>query len=184
MGIRPDLELAELSVRAGKTEVSLAKATRWDDFGIGLFVEGERFRDEPEGIEPEALVGVRFNLPLPLWQNGSGKVAEKQAAQERKNRQLEALRLSVKNEALTAHQVMNANYRAAALLRDKILPSARQIAADTEAAHGRAEVDAQSVFRARERLVGIELSAVEARKKFFQSYSEWLGALGEPAKKP
>lgn len=184
VGTRADLELAELAARAGATEISLARATRWDDVGIGLFVEGERFRDEPEGIEPEALVGIRFNVPLPFWQSGSGKVAEKKAAQERKTRQLGALQLSVQNEALTAHRVMAANHRAAALIRGKILPTARQLAADAQAAHGRAEVDAQSVFRARERLAGIELSEVEARQKFFLSHSEWLGSLGEPVAKP
>ena len=184
VGRRPDLELAELSVSAGATDVSLAKATRWDDVGVGVFVEGERFRDEPDGIAPEALVGVRFSVPLPLWQNGSGKVAEKSAAQTRKTQQLQALRLTVQNEALTAHRVMTANHRAAALARDKTVSSARQLATDAEAAYGRAEVNIQTVFRARERLAEIERSALEARQRFFLSYSEWLGTLGEPVTQP
>lgn len=184
MGVRPDLELAELAVRAGTADVSLAKAARWDDFGVGIFVEGERFRDEPDGIEPEALVGVRFSTALPFWQNGSGKVREKTAAQERKAQQLEALRLTVRNEIRAAYQVMTANFRAAAFARDKIVPASRQQASDVEAAYRRGEVDIQNVFRARDRLGELEFSALEAEKTFLISYAEWLGALGDPVARP
>lgn len=182
--MRPDLQLAELSVRAGATDVSLAKANRWDDVGIGVFVEGERFRDEPDGIEPEALIGVQFSVPLPFWQNGAGKVAEKEAAQMRKTQQMDALRFAVQNEAISAYLVMSARYRAAAQVADKLVPAARQQVTDAEGAYGRAELDIQRVFSARERLSQIESAALEARKNYFLSYSEWLGALGEPSTKP
>ncbi|MFZ4483993.1 MAG: TolC family protein, partial [Chthoniobacterales bacterium] len=99
IGFRPDLKLAELAVKAGAADVSLAQASRWEDVGVGVFVEGERFRDEPEGIEPETLVGVRLSIPLPLWQNDLGKVAEKQAAAERRKHILESLRLTALNQA-------------------------------------------------------------------------------------
>ena len=184
VGMRPDLQLAELSVRAGATDVSLAKANRWDDVGIGVFVEGERFRDEPDGIEPEALIGVQFSVPLPFWQNGAGKVAEKEAAQMRKTQQMDALRFAVQNEAISAYLVMSARYRAAAQVADKLVPAARQQVTDAEGAYGRAELDIQRVFSARERLSQIESAALEARKNYFLSYSEWLGALGEPSTKP
>ncbi len=184
VGRRADLELAEMSVRAGATDVSLAKANRWDDVGVGVFVEGERFRDQPEGIEPEALVGVQFSVPLPIWQNGSGKVAEKEAAQARKTQQVEALRFAVRNEVLSAHQILSVRYRSATQVRDKLLPAARENLAEAEAAYGRAELDIQTVFRVRERLAEIELAALAARKIYFFAYASWLGALGEPTTKP
>jgi outer membrane protein TolC len=184
VGTRPDLQLAELSVRAGATDVSLAKASRWDDVGIGIFVEGGRFRDEPGGIEPEALIGVQFLVPLPFWQNGAGRVAEKEAAQQRKTQQMDALRFAVRNEALSAYQVMSARYRAAAQVADKLVPAARQQVSDAEGAYWRAELDIQRVFSARERLAEIESAALDARKNYFLSYSEWLGALGESSTQP
>ncbi len=51
--------------------------SRWQDVGLGLFAEGERNRDEPEGIEPEGLLGMRVSVPFPLWQDGRAKVDEK-----------------------------------------------------------------------------------------------------------
>lgn len=181
IGFRPDLKLAELAVKAGAADVSLAQATRWEDVGVGVFVEGERFRDEPEGIEPEALVGVRLSIPLPLWQNDSGKVAEKQAAAERQKQILESLRLTALNQAMVAHRAMAAQYRAASLANHQVLPAARKQVTDAEAAYQRGELDRPTLFLARERLAAVETSALEARKKFYFALSEWLTAVGEPA---
>lgn len=184
VGMRADLQLAELAVQAGATDVSLAKANRWDDIGVGLFIEGERFPDEPEGIEPEALIGVQFSVPLPFWQNGSGKVAEKEAAQTRKTQQLDALHFKVRNEALAAHQIMAARFKSAEQFSKKLVPAAIEQVTAAEAAYGRGEIDIQTVSLARERLVAIEGAALEARKNYFNSYSEWIGALGDPLSKP
>jgi len=182
VGARPDLILAELAVEAGAVDVSLAKATRWDDVGVGLFVEGDRLRDEPDGIEPEAMVGMRLTVPLPFWQNGSGRVSEKEAARERQKARLEALRLSVRTNMAASHQIMTIRYEAAVRAQTKLLPPARTQVSNAEAAYARGETDIQTVFRARERLVQIESEALEARKSYFQSNSEWLATLGEPVK--
>ena len=79
---RPTLELAELALARGDAEISLARASKWQDIGLGLFVEAERSRDEPEGIDSEGLLGMRISVPFPLWQNGAAKVREKQAARK------------------------------------------------------------------------------------------------------
>jgi cobalt-zinc-cadmium efflux system outer membrane protein len=183
-GMRADLELAEMAVRSGETHVSLSKATSWDDVGVGVFVEGERFRDDPTGIEPEALAGLKLSIPLPLWQSGSGKVAEKEATRKRMGARLESLRFAVQNQILLTHRVMSLRFRSASEFGTKVLPTANEHIRDCEAAYGRGEVDLQAVFRARDRLAEIELSDLEARKAYFVAYSEWLGALGESKTNP
>jgi len=181
---RADLQLAETAVRGGAAQVSLAKASRWEDLGVGVFVEGERFRDEPEGIEPEALVGLQFNIPLPLWQNGSGKVAEMEAAQARKTATLDALRFSARNEALTAHAILSVRFRSAAEMQATLVPAAKKQVTDAEAAYLRGELDITTVFRTREQLVEVEAASLEARKNYFAAYAEWLAALGETSAQP
>lgn len=183
-GNRADLELAEMAVRSGETDISLSKATSWDDVGVGVFVEGERFRDDPTGIEPEALAGVKLSIPLPLWQSGSGKVAEKEAARKRVSARLESLRFAVQNQILLSHRVMSLRFRSATELGTKVLSTANDHVRECEAAYARGEVDLQAVFRARDRLAEIELSDLEARKAYFIAYSEWLGALGENKTNP
>ena len=175
---RADLELAELLLRSGETSVSLSHASRWEDVGVGLFVEGERFRDEPTGIEPEAFAGVKFQIPLPLWQNGSGKVAEKIASRDRLNARCEALRFHVQNQVLLKHRILALRFRSATQYGDNVLSMAREHIRESEAAYARGEIDIQAVFRARERLGEIEFADIEARKAYFLAYAEWMGALG------
>ena len=177
-GERPDLALAVLAVEAGRTGVSLARASRWDDVGVGVFVEGERFRDEPEGIEPEALIGLRLSIPLPVWQNGAGEVAEKEAARRRSEAQHEALRRNVTREVASTHRIMSIRHAAAANLRGTLLPEARRQVAEAEAAAARAEAPVQAVFRSRERLTRLELDTLQAVKNFHLAHAAWLTALG------
>jgi cobalt-zinc-cadmium efflux system outer membrane protein len=184
VGARVDLEIAVLAVRSGETHLSLSKATSWDDVGVGVFVEGERFRDDPTGIEPEALSGLKLSIPLPLWQSGSGKVAEREAARKRIGARLESLRFAVQNQILLTYRVMSLRFRSASEFGDKVLPAASEHVRECEAAYGRGEVDLQAVFRARDRLAEIELSDLEARKAYFLAYSEWLAALGESKTNP
>lgn len=183
-GTRADLELAEMAVRSGETHVSLSKATSWDDVGVGVFVEGERFRDAPTGIEPEVLAGLKLSIPLPLWQSGSGKVAEREAARKRMGARLESLRFAVQNQILLTHRVMSLRFQSACEFGIKVLPIANEHVRECEAAYGRGEVDLQAVFRARDRLAEIELSDLEARKAYFLACNEWLGALGETMTNP
>ena len=183
-GMRADLELAEMALRSGEAHVSLSKATSWDDVGVGVFVEGERFRDDPTGIEPEALAGLKLSIPLPLWQNGSGKVTEKEAARKSMGARLESLRFTVQNQILLTHRVMSLRFRSATEFGAKVLPTANEHVRECEGAYARGEVELQAVFRARDRLTEIELSDLEARKAYFLAYSEWLGALGENKTNP
>ena len=177
-GKRADLELAELLLRSGETSVSLSHASRWEDVGVGLFVEGERFRDEPTGIEPEAFAGVKFQIPLPLWQNGSGKVAEKIASRDRLNARCESLRFHVQNQVLLKHRILALRFRSAEQYGDSFLSAAKEHILESEAAYARGELDIQAVFRARERLGEIEFADIEARKSYFLAYADWMGALG------
>lgn len=177
-GKRADLELAELLLRSGETSVSLSHASRWEDVGVGLFIEGERFRDEPTGIEPEALAGVKFQIPLPLWQNGSGKVAEKIASRDRLNARCESLRFHVQNQVLLKHRILALRFLSAAQYGENVLSAAKEHIRESEAAYARGELDIQAVFRARERLGEIEFADIEARKSYFLAYADWMGALG------
>jgi cobalt-zinc-cadmium efflux system outer membrane protein len=177
-GRRPDLRLAELAVEAGDAGIALARTAKWEDIGVGVFVEGERSRDESGRRDREGLLGVRVSMPLPLWQKGDAQIAEKRASRDRFARQLEAFKLTVSNEALSAFRAMSARYEAARSLADELLPAVRQQLADTEAARARGEIDSQPVFRAREQLIANDRAALEARKAFHLARIQWLAATG------
>lgn len=181
---RPDLQLAELAVAAGDADILLARSSRWQDVGVGLFAEGERNRDEPEGIEPEGLLGMRVSIPFPFWQDGSAQVAEKQAGRRRLEHQLAALRLAARNDAASAWQTLKIRYDAAGQAASSLLPAARRHLAETTAAQQRGEADVSQVFRARERLMALERADLEARKAFHLARIQWLAATGALLSQP
>jgi len=181
---RADLRLAEAAVEAGDAEILLARSSAWQDVGVGVFAEGERNRDEPEGIDTEGLLGLRVSLPFPLWQNGRSKVEERQAGRRRLEQQLAALRLAAQNEAVASWRVMETRHEAARQAQSEIVPAARDVLRDTEAAHQRGEVDQSQVFRARERLAALERSALETRKAYHLARIQWLAATGRILARP
>ena len=153
---------------------------RWDDIGVGIFVEGERFRDEPEGIESEGLIGMRLSVPLPVWNNGQAAVEERKAIAQRRLELLEAIRVSAAHEAASAWRQMKARFSAAQQMQNDALPAARKLLADTQAAYDRGEADAQRLFRVRERLIAVENDALESRIQFHLARAAWLHANGAP----
>lgn len=177
-GGRPDVRLAEIAIEAAEKDLGLARAMRWEDIGVGLFVEAERFRDEPEGIEPEGLIGLRLSVPLPVWQSGAAAVAERQALGARRREMLEALRLAAAHQADAAWKHMQARFAAARQLQNGVLPKARQLLTDTQAAYERGEAEAQTLFRIRQRLITLETAALAARQDFHLSHADWLHAVG------
>ena len=181
---RPDIRLAEIAVEAAAKDIGLARAMRWQDVGVGVFVEGERLRDEPEGIDTEGLLGMRVSLPLPLWQSGAAAVQEKEALSARRRELLEAIRLAAAHQVSSARKQMQARYAAARQLQDEVLPLARKLLADTQAAYDRGEADLQNLFRLRGRLVEIEAAALESRRQFHLARAAWHAAAGEPLHQP
>lgn len=174
----PTVHRAALAAAVGTADVDLARALTWDDLGVALFAEGERFRDEPEGIQPEALLGVRLTIPFPLWQDGAAKIAAKTAASEASAARLAGVQLAARNSIAASYQAMKARYRSADQLVSRVVPLANKQIADTEAAYARGETDAPSVFRARQRLAEIETAALAARQEYFLAYTNWLRATG------
>ena len=177
-GRRADSDLAELALRSGETDVALSKASQWEDVGVGIFIEGERFRDDPTGIEPETLAGLKVSVPLPFWQTGTGKAAEKEAVRVRLSAQCEALRFSIKNQILLAYRLVCFHFESASQFREKVVSSALESVRQCEAAYRRSEIEIHAVFRAYDRLSEVELSALDAKKSYFLAYADWLSALG------
>ena len=173
---RPDLALARIAITAAQTDLALARAMRWEDIGLGIFVEGERFRDEPGGIENEALLGIKLSVPLPVWQNGSAAVTERRILTQRREELLAARELQAAHEVQSAWRQMQARFAAARRLEKEVLPLAQKLLTDTQSIYERGETDTQSLFRARQYLITVENETLEARSAFHLARSAWLFA--------
>ena len=80
---RPDFQAAKLNAQAAAQGVSLEQSRRYEDIEGGLFTAAERTEDVPEGFDNEAIIGLRFKIPLPFWNKNEGAI---QAAGARKQR--------------------------------------------------------------------------------------------------
>jgi cobalt-zinc-cadmium efflux system outer membrane protein len=177
--IRPDMRLAEIKVRSRTLEVSLSRASRWDDPTVGVFVEAERSEDAPEGIEREGFAGVRVSIPLPLYQRASSRISESIAARDQAVDEFAALQLRIDREVSTTFRAMQIQFRSAHRATNDLLEPARAHLASTESAHQRGEAELQSVFRARETLADAESAALEAKQSYFLTLAKWLAAIGK-----
>ena len=125
---RPDLERLRLESDRWRAEARLARAEAWEDWTLGGTYDSDRsvFRNEPVvdpiGIKHDSFLGLRLNVPLPLWNRNQGRVAEAQANESRARARLLALERSVEAEIETAAQRVAELQRVAREYRESLLP--------------------------------------------------------------
>jgi outer membrane protein TolC len=175
-GLCADVSLAEAQLSAADAEIALARSQGREDYRLGVFVEGEQDRSDLGGREQEAMLGVRFSMPLPVRSVSAPVVAEKQAARRRVALEREARVREARNEVAASATEVLARHGVARAIAAELLPAARAHLAATEAAHARGEIDWIPVFRARERLAEIERSDLAARHAYHRAAVRRLSA--------
>lgn len=169
-------DLADARLGTADAEVGLARSLGREDFKLGVFVEGEQDRPDAGERKRDAMLGVRFSMPLPVRSVAGPLVAEKQAARRRAALEREArVREAVNETAASAAEVL-ALHDAARAIAVELVPAARAHLAATEAARARGELDLSDVLRARERLVALERSDLSARLAYHRAAVRRLSA--------
>lgn len=163
---RPDFVAAQRNADAARQEVGVARAGRWGDIGVGLNFELERSEDAPEGLERDQLVGVRVNVPLPLWNDNAGRIREAAAAAARAQGETNALALTIRAEAATARAEMAALARVVRDVDGQLLPQAQRLEERTRAAFNAGLVPLFDVLRARDRRLTLQRQRLDALRDF------------------
>ncbi len=163
---RPDFQAAKLDARAAAQSVKLEEARRYDDVEGGLFAAAERTEDAPEGYENEALIGLRFKIPLPLWNKNEGALHEAKAKQAGKEQEAIALSRNIRLEAQAARSEMEVWLQLIREIDNTLLPLADEQAnfAETTFRNGQGEI--QSVFRTREKRLQLAAAKLDALREF------------------
>ncbi|MEZ0296276.1 MAG: TolC family protein [Candidatus Methylacidiphilales bacterium] len=176
--LRPDYLRAKLAEDAALTEVELAKARKWSDVTAGVFVEGERSRDEPEGLDDTVYMGFRLSVPLPLWNQNKGEVREKLAAAQRAALETRALVVDISNEAGAAKSEMAANAQLSNEIREKLMPLVVQQTDRLEQAYKKGEVDMLTVLRSRDQRLSLESAVLDATRNYHLARIRYESATG------
>ena len=163
---RADYQLSRVNEDAAQSEVELARAKKWEDVSAGLFLEGERMEDAPDGLTRTGFFGLRFSLPLPLWNKNEGEIAEKTAAARRAALETKAIAAEITNEAAAARAEMEASAKLAAETREKLLPLITEQTAKLEKAYESGQTDLVTVLRAREQRLQFEAAMLDATRDF------------------
>ncbi|PTX99845.1 hypothetical protein DB346_18725 [Verrucomicrobia bacterium LW23] len=175
---RPDYQRARLAEESAKTEVDLARAKKWEDVTAGIMLEGERARDEPEGLERNIYMGFRLSIPLPLWNQNRGEILEKEAGARRAVLETRALESEIVNEAAQARAEMAANARLANETRTTLLPLVQKQAERLEESYKKGEVEMLIVLRSREQRLALESAILDATRNYHLARIRYDSATG------
>lgn len=180
-GNRADLESAEAMSDAARQTAALARAQRWEDFSVGLKVEGARSEDVPAGFESDTFLGLRFGIPLPLWNRNEGRIQETAAAARRAEKETEALAKTIAAETGAAREAMRTLAAVVTELDGQVLPKAGQLEKDLREAYSTGQTPLQDVLRARDRRLALERQRIEALREFHLARIRYRAALGRTA---
>ena len=175
---RPDYRLARLKEEAAQIGIRHAQAGKWQDVNAGVFVEGERMEDAPDGLQRTPFFGLRVSVPLPLWNKNEGRIQEQTATAQRVVLETQALALTIQNEAAAARADMQAQLALASDTKDKLLPLVLEQTTRLEKAYEQGQTDLLTVLRAREQRLQLEAAVLNAQRDFHLARVRFEAAMG------
>jgi cobalt-zinc-cadmium efflux system outer membrane protein len=181
---RGDYQAAQRGADAAREGAALAKANKWADIGVGLTAEHTRAEDAPNGLERDTMVGVKFSLPLPLWNANEGRIREANAAAIRADREVDALAAQIRGEAAGARGEMAALAKVISSIADDLIPQATRIEEQRRNSYGIGQTAFIEVVRARGGRFELEVQLVTALRDYHLARTRYLAATGATAAQP
>lgn len=177
---RPDFQAAKLDAKAAAQGVALEQSKRYEDVEAGVFAGAERTKDAPDGYDREGILGVRFKIPLPLWNKNEGAIQEAQAKQERKEKEATALARNIRLEAEAAKAEMQQWQKLLADTANTLMPLAEEQAKAADEAYRKGQGELQAVFRSREKRMQLQAARLDALREFHLARVRYESALAKP----
>ncbi|MDZ4288908.1 MAG: TolC family protein [Prosthecobacter sp.] len=163
---RADILAAESRAEAARSVVLEQRARRWEDFGFGLSYTRDRTVDEPEAVETEQILGFRFSMPLPIWNNNSGRIREARAAAGRAAKEVDATRLAANAEVIAAIGAMRAYRELISEIDANVLPAAAFIEEQLRTNYSTGQSPLTDVLRARTRRLDLQRQRLDALREY------------------
>jgi outer membrane protein TolC len=163
---RADYLAAQANIQAAEQTVELARAQKWEDLSAGFTLEHERSEDVPEGFKRDTFLGLKFSLPLPLWNQNEGRVEEALAATARAKKEADALSATIRAEAATARAEMAILAKIIAKLDDELLPAAAKIEEQFRTNYAAGQVPLPEVLRSRAKRIELDRQRLDALRDY------------------
>ncbi len=175
---RGDVRAAHANADAARQNAELAKAGKWEDFSAGLMATHELAEDAPDGFERDTMFGLKFSLPLPLFNKNEGQIREATAAAKRTEKEIEAVAAQAGAEAAAARGEMAALAKIVADIDGKLIPQARQIEDQLRASYAAGLTPLPEVIRARGRRFELEAQRLDALRDWHLARAKHQTAIG------
>ncbi len=165
---RPDLQLTLLQANKSAAEQRLARVEKWEDLSVGLAATRER----DDGMY-DNMVGLKFGVPLPLWNRNQGRLAELRAAGERAQTQITSRRLAI------ATEIREAQTRALGLteilrqLNGTAQTQARQNTERIEQSVASGTGTFVTIYESRRQHLNLALTSLETEMQLASALTDW-----------
>jgi cobalt-zinc-cadmium efflux system outer membrane protein len=163
---RPDILAAQSRAEAARAVALAQRARRWEDIGVGATYSYERVIDEPKPVATEQVVGLRFSLPLPFWNNNAGRIGEAEAAAARAEQEVSAAKLTANAEVIAARSAIGAYAKLIGELDDQVLPAATRIEEQLRNSYSTGQTPLTDVLRARSRRLELQRQRLDALRDY------------------
>lgn len=179
---RPDYQAALARIEAARQNLHLQRKNKWEDAGVGIASEVERSEDAPEGLQTDGFIGLKFSLPLPLWNKNEGKIKEAEATAARTEAEAQASAGRIRAEAAAARDEMAASAKIFNEVSGRLLPKARQLEERLLGFYQNAQPGAllTDVLRSREKRLLLEAIRLNALRDYHLARSRHAAAFGQP----
>jgi outer membrane protein, heavy metal efflux system len=178
---RPDILAAQSRAEAAQLTVRERQARRLDDVGAGISYQNERRIDDPNPVQTEQTIGLRFSISLPLWNTNSGRIYEATAAAHRAEKELAAVRLTAGAEVLAARNAMDAYSKILVDLDSKVLPRATQLEEQLQTSYSSGQTPLVEVLRARSRNLDLQRQRLDALRDYHLASIRYSAATNQQA---
>ena len=161
-GVRPDLHLAFARRRVAELTLALAKASRWQDVGLGFAGQLQRSEDVPTGLQRDNFVGLQISLPLPLWNRNQGRITEAREAVSRLELESRAVEVRIRSEVDSAWARLQVAEAALKGVDERLLPAAREVEATIARMRSEGQAGMTDLLQARDGRFQAESMRVDA----------------------
>ncbi|MEQ1860862.1 MAG: TolC family protein [Chthoniobacteraceae bacterium] len=173
------IKAATFTAAAAQASLAEQRASRFEDVGLSVLYERERFEDEPVGLLTEQRLGLRVSIPLPIWNTNLGRIQEAEATAERTRLDADALRLQTGGEAAAARAEMAALAKLLDNLDTRLLPKASDLEERLQQSYAAGQSPLIEVLRARDRRLQLQRQRLDALRDHHLAQVRHAATLGK-----
>ncbi|MEO8224037.1 MAG: TolC family protein [Gammaproteobacteria bacterium] len=177
---RPDLRSARLNADRAQAETALAKASRWEDWSVGVGVEQDKLAIE--GVQAQSsdrAIGLNLSIPIPLFDRNQGAISAAVAAGRQADARIEALELAVAGEVSSAHAEALNLQQLLNQYRTDLLPVSERNMQLAGKGYSQGQVSVLEAFQAQRQNADLNAAYLNTLDQFLQALVRLRTATGE-----